>query len=68
MGAVENCKKHGSALHLLGLCSDGGIHSRLNHLYALLELAKRNGLEKVYIHCFMDGRDTPPTSGIDYIK
>lgn len=68
LGAVENCKKHGSALHLLGLCSDGGIHSRLNHLYALLELAKRNGLEKVYIHCFMDGRDTPPTSGIDYIK
>ena len=68
LGAIENCKKHGSALHLLGLCSDGGIHSRLNHLYALLELAKRNGLEKVYIHCFMDGRDTPPTSGIDYIK
>ena len=68
MGAVRNCREHGSALHLLGLCSDGGIHSRLNHLYALLELAKRNGLTKVYIHCFMDGRDTPPTSGIDYIK
>lgn len=67
-GAVENCKKHGSALHLLGLCSDGGIHSRLSHLYALLELAKREGLEKVYIHCFMDGRDTPPTSGLEYIK
>jgi 2,3-bisphosphoglycerate-independent phosphoglycerate mutase len=68
VGAVENCKKHDSALHLLGLCSDGGIHSRLNHLYALLELAKRNGLGKVYIHCFMDGRDTPPTSGLGYIK
>ncbi|MBO6061552.1 MAG: 2,3-bisphosphoglycerate-independent phosphoglycerate mutase [Clostridia bacterium] len=67
VAAVENCKKHGSALHLLGLCSDGGIHSRLGHLYALLELAKRNGLEKVYIHAFMDGRDTPPTSGADYI-
>ena len=66
--AMENCKEHGSALHLLGLCSDGGIHSRLNHLYALLETAKRFGLDKVYIHCFMDGRDTPPTSGIDYIK
>ena len=68
MGAVENCKKHGSSLHLLGLCSDGGIHSRLGHLYALLELAKREGLENVYIHCFMDGRDTPPTSGLGYIK
>ena len=67
VSAVENCKKHDSALHLLGLCSDGGIHSRLGHLYALLELAKRNGLNKVYIHAFMDGRDTPPTSGVDYI-
>ena len=67
VSAVENCKKHGSALHLLGLCSDGGVHSRLGHLYALLELAKRNGLEKVYVHAFMDGRDTPPMSGADYI-
>lgn len=66
--AVENCKEHDSSLHLLGLCSDGGIHSRLDHLYALLELAKRHGLKKVYIHCFMDGRDTPPTSGLDYVK
>ncbi|MCR5611930.1 MAG: 2,3-bisphosphoglycerate-independent phosphoglycerate mutase [Clostridiales bacterium] len=66
--AIENCREHDSSLHLLGLCSDGGIHSRLNHLYALLELAKREGLKKVYIHCFMDGRDTPPTSGLDYIK
>ena len=68
LGAVNNCKEHGSALHLLGLCSDGGIHSRLNHLYALLELAKRNGLEKVFIHCFTDGRDTPPTSGLEFIR
>ena len=68
LGAVNNCKEHGSALHLLGLCSDGGIHSRLNHLYALLELAKRNGIEKVFIHCFTDGRDTPPTSGLEFIR
>ena len=61
--AVENCKAHDSALHLFGLCSDGGVHSHLEHLYALVELAKRNGLTKVYIHCFMDGRDTPPKSG-----
>ena len=66
--AMENCLEHDSALHLLGLCSDGGIHSRLGHMYALLEMAKRMGLKKVYIHCFMDGRDTPPTSGLDYIK
>ena len=66
--AIENCREHDSALHLLGFCSDGGIHSRLGHLYALLELAKRNGLTKVFIHCFMDGRDTPPTSGLDFIK
>lgn len=67
VSAMDNCLEHDSALHLLGLCSDGGIHSRLSHLYALLELAKRKGLEKVFVHCFMDGRDTPPTSGIDYI-
>ncbi|MBQ3108774.1 MAG: 2,3-bisphosphoglycerate-independent phosphoglycerate mutase, partial [Clostridia bacterium] len=63
LGAVENCKKHDSALHFYGLCSDGGVHSHLKHLYALVELAKRSGLEKVYVHCFMDGRDVPPESG-----
>ena len=67
LGAVENCKKHGSALHLYGLCSDGGVHSHLTHLYALLELAQKNGLQDVYIHCFMDGRDVPPESGKGYI-
>ena len=67
IGAIDNCKRHNSALHLMGLCSDGGVHSHLNHLYALLELAKLNGLDKVYIHCFMDGRDVPPDSGIRYI-
>ena len=68
VGAIENCKKHDSALHLMGLCSDGGVHSHLEHLYALVELAKRNGLEKVYIHCFMDGRDVPPSSGKGYLE
>ena len=65
--AVENCKANGSALHLMGLVSDGGVHSHNTHLYALLELAKKNGLEKVYVHCFMDGRDVPPTSGKDFL-
>ena len=67
LGAVENCKKNGSALHLMGLMSDGGVHSHNSHLYALVELAKKTGLEKVFIHCFMDGRDVPPTSGKDFI-
>ena len=65
--AVENCKKNNSALHLFGLLSDGGVHSHNTHLYALLQLAKRNGLEKVFVHCFLDGRDTPPTSGVEYL-
>ena len=68
LGAVRNCKEHDSSLHLLGLCSDGGVHSHLTHLYALLKLAKDNGLEKVYVHCFMDGRDVPPSSGKGYIE
>ena len=66
--AVENCKKHDSALHLFGLVSDGGVHSHLTHIFGLLELAKRNGLEKVYVHCFLDGRDTPPESGKGYVE
>ena len=65
--AVENCKKKDSALHLFGLVSTGGVHSHLTHIYGLLELAKRNGLEKVYVHCFLDGRDTPPESGKDFV-
>ena len=65
--AVENCKNNDSALHLFGLLSDGGVHSHNTHLYALLQLAKRNGLEKVFVHCFLDGRDTPPSSGVDYL-
>ena len=65
--AVENCKKNDSSLHLYGLVSDGGVHSHITHIYGLLELAKRSGLEKVYVHCFLDGRDTPPASGKDYV-
>lgn len=65
--AVENCKKNDSALHLFGLVSDGGVHSHNTHIYGLLELARRQGLHKVYIHCFLDGRDTPPTSGKEYV-
>lgn len=66
--AVENCKKNNSALHLFGLLSSGGVHSHNSHLYGLLELAKKAGLTKVYVHCFMDGRDVPPTSGVDFVK
>ncbi len=66
--AVNNAKESGTKLHLYGLVSDGGVHSHNSHLYALLELAKRHGLENVYVHCFMDGRDTPPESGIDFIR
>ncbi len=65
--AVDNCLANGTALHLFGLMSDGGVHSHNTHLYGILELAKRKGLEKVFIHCFMDGRDVPPTSGKDFI-
>ncbi len=66
--ACGNVKKNGSALHLYGLVSDGGVHSHNTHIYGLLELAKRQGIEKVYVHCFLDGRDTPPTSGKEYVE
>ena len=66
--AVNNCKTKGSSLHLFGLLSDGGVHSHNTHLYGLLELAKREGRTKVYVHCFLDGRDTPPSAGADYIE
>lgn len=68
LGAVENCRLRGGALHLTGLLSDGGVHSHSSHLYALLELAKRNGLDRVYVHCLLDGRDVPPTSGVNFIE
>jgi len=67
MAAIENVKKSGGALHLMGLLSDGGVHSHNTHLYALIELAKKQGVEDVYVHCFLDGRDVAPTSGADFI-
>ena len=66
--AVNACKETGGALHLMGLLSDGGVHSHITHLYALVELAKRHGLEKVYIHAFLDGRDVSPTSGKGFVE
>ncbi|HOZ54423.1 MAG TPA: 2,3-bisphosphoglycerate-independent phosphoglycerate mutase [Clostridia bacterium] len=65
--AIENCKKHGTKLHIMGLVSDGGVHSHIRHLYGLLEFAKRKDFENVFIHCFLDGRDTPPASAEGYI-
>ena len=67
ISAIENCKKNNSKLHIMGLLSDGGVHSHIRHLYALLELAKRRDFEDVFIHCFLDGRDTPPASGEGYL-
>lgn len=66
--AIENCKKNGSVLHMWGLVSDGGVHSHNTHIYGLLELAKRNGLDRVFVHCFLDGRDTPPASGKGFVE
>ena len=67
LAACENVKKNDSALHMFGLVSDGGVHSHIEHIYGLLELAKRQGIEKVYVHCFLDGRDTPPASAKEYV-
>lgn len=66
--AMENARDKGSAIHFMGLLSDGGVHSHNTHLYALLEMAKKFGLTKVYVHCLLDGRDTPPSSGKGYIE
>ena len=65
--AVEHCKKENTALHFMGLVSSGGVHSHIGHIYGLLELAKREGLKKVYLHAFLDGRDTPPDSGKSFL-
>jgi 2,3-bisphosphoglycerate-independent phosphoglycerate mutase len=67
LNLVRFVKEHNGRMHVMGLCSDIGVHSRLEHLYGLLELAKRNGLSEVFIHAFTDGRDSPPNSGIGYI-
>ena len=68
LAACKNAKENNTALHMMGLVSDGGVHSHNGHIYGLLELAKRQGVEKVYVHCFLDGRDTPPASGKDYVE
>lgn len=67
LSAVKNCKENNSALHLMGLLSTGGVHSHIDHLLGLIKLAKMNGLDKVYVHAFLDGRDTPPTSGKGFL-
>ncbi|HLG96491.1 MAG TPA: 2,3-bisphosphoglycerate-independent phosphoglycerate mutase [Bryobacteraceae bacterium] len=66
LDSMRHARTH--RLHLMGLCSDGGVHSLLTHLYALLKLAKQQAVEHVFVHCFMDGRDTPPESGADYLE
>ncbi len=68
LAACANVKENDSSLHLMGLVSDGGVHSHIEHIFGLLELAKRQGIEKVYVHCFLDGRDTPPASGKEYVE
>lgn len=68
IGAIESAKKNGGKLHLMGLCSNGGVHSHITHLFALIELAKREGLDNVYVHCYMDGRDVSPTSGAGFVE
>ena len=66
--AMDSCLKNGSSLHLYGLLSDGGVHSHIEHLFALLQMARDKGLERVYIHCFLDGRDVSPTSGKGFVQ
>lgn len=68
LSAIDNVKTNNSALHIMGLLSNGGVHSFNGHLYALLEMAKKQGIEKVFIHAFMDGRDVPPSSGKDFVE
>lgn len=68
VAAMEQCKNNSTALHLMGLLSDGGVHSHNEHLYGLLEMAEKLGLTKVFVHCFMDGRDVPPSSGKDFVQ
>ena len=67
LGAIENCKKNNSAIHFIGLLSNGGVHSHNEHLYALIEMAKNSGLTEIYVHCLLDGRDVPPASGADFV-
>ena len=66
--AMDDCLEKGSSLHLYGLLSDGGVHSHIQHLFALLQMAKNKGLTRVYVHAFLDGRDVSPTSGKDFVS
>ncbi len=66
--AIEDVKAGGHALHVMGLMSDGGVHSHLTHIFAMLDMAKQHGVEKVFVHCFLDGRDVPPTSGAGLVR
>ncbi len=66
--AMDDAKAKGKALHILGLLSDGGVHSHIKHIFAILDMAKQRGLERVYLHCFLDGRDVPPRSGAGYVR
>ena len=68
LGAVKNCKEHDSALHFIGLLSDGGVHSHIEHLFGLIDMAQKNGLSKVFVHAILDGRDVSPTSGVSYLE
>ena len=68
VGAMDSALKNGTALHLMGLLSSGGVHSHNTHLYGILKLAKQKGLDKVYIHAFLDGRDVPPSSAAEFVK
>ena len=68
LAAMKNARENDSAVHFMGLLSDGGVHSHNTHLYGLLEMAKREGVSKVYVHCFLDGRDTPPASGKEFVE
>ena len=66
--AIHDAVENGKALHVLGLLSDGGVHSHLTHIFAMLDMAKREGVDRVYVHCFLDGRDVPPTSGAGFVS
>ncbi|MBR2405011.1 MAG: 2,3-bisphosphoglycerate-independent phosphoglycerate mutase [Clostridia bacterium] len=68
LAACDNCVKNGTDLHVMGLLSDGGVHSHIKHLFGILELAKKKNVNNTYVHCFLDGRDVSPTSGVDFAK
>ena len=67
VSAMDDCKAKGTALHVMGLLSDGGVHSHIEHIFALLDMARQRGVEKIYVHAFLDGRDVPPASGRDFV-